>query len=248
MGFFDLFKAGKKSDASGDRAKSPAAKWADRAGDKRAQNYDRQEAIAALSGMGSSEAALALLKRFTFNIDPSITDQDEKEAAFEGVLRAGADAVAPVRTFSARAESLAWPMKILKALLPADAYVEELVLWLSRWDTEYSKFIDPKIQLLVELEEYKHPKIRAAVEPFLGDVNEVARFHAVAATLAQEEPSCASALVRILPDEESLRVKNKVAEGLAQRGWPLPEDVREMAKPALPSGFSVNGLGVVTKR
>ena len=44
-------------------------------------------------------------------------------------------------------------MKILKELLSEEAYVEEILTWLERWDTEYAKFVDPKIQLLVELED-----------------------------------------------------------------------------------------------
>src|SRR6185312_15521891 len=108
MGLFDRFKGAKK-----DEKVNPAAKWAEAAGNKRAQNYDRQEALAALAAMGTPEAATALLKRFTFHMDPSITDQEEKEMAFNGILKAGNDAIEPVRTFVARAESLAWPMRVL---------------------------------------------------------------------------------------------------------------------------------------
>ena len=89
-----------------------------------------------------------LLKRFTFHMDPSITDQEEKDAAFRGILRAGRGAIEPVRAFAARAESLAWPMKIIKALVDEGEYVEELLRWLSKWDTEYAKFVDPKVQIL----------------------------------------------------------------------------------------------------
>src|SRR6202012_3497730 len=92
-----------------------ASKWADRV-EKRAQNYDRQEAIQALADMASADAVEVLLKRFSFHIDPSITDQEEKDAAFRGVLRAGRDPLEPVRAFAAKAESLAWPMKIVKGL------------------------------------------------------------------------------------------------------------------------------------
>ncbi len=78
MGLFDLFKQDK---AKKERGKSsPAAKWADRI-EKRAQNYDRQEAIQALADLGTADAVGALLKRFTFHIDPSITDQEEKDAS-----------------------------------------------------------------------------------------------------------------------------------------------------------------------
>src|ERR1700733_13997506 len=124
MGLFDLFKSGGKKASGGDGVKgsaaSAAAKWAEKAADKRAQNYDRQEAIAELAEMGTAEAAAALLKRFTFNMDPSITDQEEKDGAYQGILFAGQAAVLPIRAFSAKAESLAWPIKLLKELLAED--------------------------------------------------------------------------------------------------------------------------------
>ncbi len=244
MGLFDLFKAGDKKGAS---KANPAAKWADRL-EKRAQNYDRQEAINALSDMGTPEAVEVLLKRFTFHMDPSITDQEEKDAAFRGILKAGRAAVAPVRAFAAKAESLAWPMKIMDELLDEPEYVEELLKWLERWDTEYAKFVDPKVQILTTLEEHKSPRIREEVERFLEDVNEPARFHAVCTLLAQDDAAAAPALARLLGDEESLRVRTRIAEGLSSRGWTVPEDEREAAAKGLPPGYAIDASGRVSKR
>jgi hypothetical protein len=244
MGLFDLFKA--KGD---DKPKaSPAAKWANVAGDKRAQNYDRQEAIGALAAMGSADAVGALLRRFTFVVDPSITDQEEKDLAFNGVLRAGRDAIEPIRGFVAKAESLAWPMKVIKEILSEEEYVDELVLWLSRWDVEYAKFIDPKIQILVALEEVRGPHVRAAAERFLLDVNEVARFHAVGATLAQEDAEAIGPLLDCLVDDESLRVKHRIVDGFIARGWAVPEEKREAVRKALPSGTTIDATGYLKKR
>lgn len=245
MGLFDLFKSGGDKGA---RAKaSPAAKWAERM-DKRAQNYDRQEAINALSQMATADAVEALLKRFSFHADPSITDQEEKDAAFRGILKAGDAALEPVRAYAAKAESLAWPMKIVHELLDEDAYVKELLQWLSRWDTEYAKFIDPKLQLLTELEEHKHADIRAGVERFLEDVNEPARFHAASTLLAQDDGGAVEALARLMADEESVRVRTRVAEGLVVRGWPVPEEQRDAVRGVLPPAFALDGAGRVTKR
>jgi HEAT repeat protein len=246
MGLFDRFKGGARTDKERGKA-NPAAKWADRV-EKRAQNYDRQEAIQALADLGTAEAVEVLLKRFTFHMDPSITDQEEKDAAFRGILRAERAAIEPVRAFVAKAESLAWPMKIMKELVEEPEYTVELLRWLSRWDTEYAKFVDPKVQLLAELEEHRHPDIRAEVERFLEDVNEPARFHAVAALLAQDDAEAAPALARLLGDEESLRVRTKIAEGLASRGWTVPEEERDAARKALPPGFLVDANGKLTKR
>jgi hypothetical protein len=195
------------------------------------------------------EAAGALLRRFTFTIDPSITDQEEKQIAESGVLGAGEHALEPVRAFAAKAESLSWSMRIVKALLEPEDYIEEMLAWLSKWDTEYSKFIDPKIQLLVELEEHKHPKICEAVRPFLLDVNEVARFHAVGATLAQDDPSAIPTLIAdTFLDEESVRVRSRIVDGFLARGWVVPEDQRAEARKSLPSGSNIDGEGRFTKR
>lgn len=247
MGLFDLFKGGKKND-KGEKKSSPAAKYAERAGDKRAQNHDRGEAIQALADMGTADAAAALLKRFTFVIDPSITDQEEKDLAFEGILRAGKDALEPVRSFAAKAESLSWPMRILKEILPEEEYVDELLLWLSRWDTEYAKFIDPKLQLLKELEDHRHPRIVQAATPFLDDVNETARFHAVATLLAQDDPEVLPGLLRLLGEEESVRVRNRICDGIAIRGWSIPDDARDATRKSLPNGYAVDSTGRLAKR
>jgi hypothetical protein len=246
MGLFDLFKGSRGGDEK--PKASPAAKWANAAGDKRAQNYDRQEALQQLAAMGTSDAAAALLKRFTFIIDPSITDQEEKDLAFSGVVKAGRDALEPIRTFVAKAESLAWPMKVLKEILAEEEVVDELLLWLSKWDVEYSKFIDPKLQLLVALEDYRSPKIRDAVEKFLNDVNEPARFHAVATTLAQGDAEAIVPLLECLVDEESVRVKNKIVDGFIARDWQVAEDKRDEVRKSLPSGINIDANGFLKKR
>ncbi len=245
MGFFDIFKGGseKKMTPKKKEVSSSAVvnKYAARAADKRAQNYDRAEALVALAELGSSDAAAALLRRFTFTLDPSITDQEEKDVAAQGILAAGKEAIIPIREFSEKAESLSWPMRMLKEIMTEDELVEELCDWLDRWDTEYAKFVDPKIQLLVALEEHKHPRIREAVEPFLEDVNETARFHAISALFHQDDEETAAAILAVLPEEESFRVKNKVADGFASRGWTIPKDMIEQTAKALPPAYRIDG-------
>ena len=246
MGLFDLFKG--KGGKDGEKKSNPAAKFAEAAGSRKAQAYDRQEAIAELCKLRSAEAVEALLKRFTFITDPSITDQEEKEAVFEGIVSAGREAIEPVRAFAAKAESISAPVRILKELLPNDELVEELLVWLKRWDTEYAKFIDPKLTILQELEGYQHPKIRAGIEPFLQDVNEPARFYAVAATFAQKDAEAIPSLLAALLEEESMRVRGKIADGFVAQGWEVPDDQRDPVRKVLPPAYTVDGAGLVTKR
>jgi hypothetical protein len=254
MGLFDLFKGNSKGPSAPRDTDKPtsaaaaAAKWAEAAGNKRAQNYDRQEALQNLAEMGTPEAVTALLKRFTFKMDPSITDQEEKDVAYNGILHAGERAVDPIRTFAAKAESLAMPMKLLEAILDKDAYVEELIVWLSRWDTEYSKFIDPKLQILSGLGEHQHEKIIVATGRFLQDVDEDTRFLAVGAVLAQDDSAIVGALLDALEVEESFRVKNKILDGIRGRGWTVPEERRAPIRKVLPPGYTVDAEGALHKR
>jgi HEAT repeat protein len=249
MGLFDLFKGKNKQvpepSQGGDRNVARLGKVA---ADKHAQNYDRIEAIEGLARIQNGESAAALLKRFTFHIDPSITDQEEKDAALRGILAAGESAIPPIRTFCARAESLTWPLKILKDLVPSDRYVEEVIRLLERFDTEYTRNTDPKQQLISELEHYTIPAIRPAVERFLEDASDDVRFVSVATVFAQEDAASTGPLARSLVQEESIRVKNRVVEGLAARGWSIPEELRDQARAAVTPPFTVASDGVVKKR
>jgi hypothetical protein len=250
MGLFDIFKSKGKSDPqpSGPVADKNVARLAKVAGDKRAQNYDRIDAIDNLGRLATGEAAAALLRRFTFHIDPSITDQEEKDAAVRGILAARDSAIEPIRAFCLKAESLTWPLKILKELVPSDRYVEELIRLLERFDTEYTRNVDPKQQLISELEHYSQPAIRPVVERFLEDASEAIRFVAVATVFAQEDPASMPNLVKTLLVEESVRVQNRLLEGLAARAWVIPDELRGKTREVLPAQFALDAEGRVKRR
>ena len=111
MGLFDLFFGKKKTESA---PKQPSAREFARAArlvaEKMSQNFDRQEAIEQLAALGTAESAAALLKRFSWTMEPSITDHEEKQAAAEGVIAAGEAALPQLRAYCAKAESITWPL------------------------------------------------------------------------------------------------------------------------------------------
>jgi hypothetical protein len=259
LGFFDFLK---KKDDGGKKGSVPppadkkVAGHAKVVADKRAQTYDRMESLQALAEIRSADSAAALLKRFSFSIDPSITDQEEKDLAFEGIVASGRPGELPsdakerekavaeaeercdkvvdaIRAYSERAEQLTYPIKVLRALLEDDDYRDELLALLSRYDTEYSRNVEPKIQILVALDEVPGEDSRESVEGFLEDVNETVRFHAAETTFAHGNEASVQALCKMVSAEESVRVKNKVAEGFVRRGWTIPADLRDAMAKAL---------------
>jgi HEAT repeat protein len=257
VGLFDFFKRGSRPPDDDKPVDRKLASLGKTAADKRAQAYDREEAIRGLIEIGTPDAAGLLLKRFTLKVDPSITDQEEKQLAFDGIVSIGkgqrgkrlsdvgkdakeissepltADEVGElrnavverVRSYCNGAENLTLPLKVVRALLDDAGYQSELISLLSKLDTEYTRNVEPKINLLAALEELRSEEVRQAVEPYLQDVNETVRFHAVETTFKQDNPASIAPLVAMLASEESVRVKNKVAEGMMRLGWRVPGEL-----------------------
>lgn len=242
MGLFDLFS--KKKTESGRTSPRELGRLERLVGNKLSQNIDRQEAIEVLSKMGTAESAGVLLKRFNWTLDPSITDQDEKESCLEGIVRAGEAAVQPVRAYCKKAESLMWPIRVLKSVVPAESLTEELLVLLDQFDTEYVRNVQPKVQLITELAEHKSSEVRVALEAFLQDASEPVRFATAMSLFAIGQADATPALLAILPGEESLRIKNRIAQGLADAGWDLPPELQDATAHALPPGFRVQGSRV----
>jgi HEAT repeat protein len=238
MSLFDLFKKSEKSGPSADRELSRLSKSL---GSKLSQDPDRYDALERLSSMGTKESVRILLGRFRWNLDPSIRDQEEKSLAAAGIVRAGREALEPIREYCERADSLLWPIKALREILAGDELRDELLGLLDVYDTEYLRNPEPKVQLIQALEEFHSDATRIRVEPFVGDVSEAVRFAAVTCLFAVELEASLEPLLGALVEEESLRVKNRIAVGLAERKWSIPESLRVRVSQNLPPGFSLKG-------
>jgi HEAT repeat protein len=238
LGLFDFFSKGKD-----DRPKAARdiARLERLVANKLSQNYDRQEAIEELSKIADAASAAALFKRFDWNLDPSITDQEEKASCLAGIVAAGDAALEPLRRYAKKAESLTWPLKILVEIVPQERVAEEMLSLLDQFDTEYMRNPEPKVQLLQALESYPSEDVRVAVEPFLGDASEMVRFNAANTVFAVNDAASVPALVAALDGEESLRVRNRIAQGLAERKFVIPEALRDSCRANLPSEYALRG-------
>lgn len=238
MGLFDLFGSKKGSSAA-------VQKLAKGVADKRGMAPDRWEAIQALSKIDSEEAIEALLIRFTFYTDPTITDQEEKEGVFNAIVAKGQLSVAPLKRFLAKAESLSWPLKMLDRVLSPAEVLQMLLDMLAKMDTEYERDPQRKLQILAELETRHGDTVVEAVKPFLADVHETARFHAVGAVLAQENAEDArQALSDAFAREESVRIRARILDGLTTKGWSLDRSLSGK----LPEAFTLDAQGVPRRR
>jgi HEAT repeat protein len=246
MGLFD-FLGKKKTGGSVASSEREVQRFERIVGNKLSQNIDRQEAIEALAKMGTRASAAALLKRFDWLMDPTILDHEEKDAALAGIVRAGEEAIEPIRAYCRKADSLTWALKALAKIVPAERLADELLALLDQFDTEYIRNPEPKIQLITELGHHPTEEVRIAVEPFLNDASEPVRFAAATTLFSLNMPESVTSLVAALETEESLRIKNRIAQGLVERKWEVPEEQRPTCKAALPDEFKLTS-SVIERR
>jgi hypothetical protein len=245
MAFLGIF--GKKSEGSGSSA---VRKHAERVANKRAQAYDRWESIQALSQLRSAEAAAALLPRFTYYVEPSITDQEEKDAAFAGIVDAGALGLEAIVAFLKKSDSISWPLKMLDQIVPPEVVLAQLLELLAGMDVEYERDPERKIQILNSLSERndKDARVPGAVVRFLGDANETVRFAAVGALVGQQ--ACVAhkdALVACLCSDDSVRVRNRILEAFGAAAISVsPEHERVRAR--LTAGYTLDAGFVPRKK
>lgn len=236
MGLFDFFRGGGEERA--------IKKHAARVANKRSQNPERWESIKALSAMPRAEAVEALLTRFSFRIDPSISDQEEKEAVLDGIVKIGEPAIEPVIRYLKVSESIAWPIRILSRLLDEPKVTRELIALLEDMDTEYARDPEKKREILAELASRKAPEIAGAVRRFTEDVNESCRYHAFDALFAQGDAVDAEFLSDALRREESVRVRARILDGMAANEITL---VGALPEGSLPVGYFFFKDGRVSK-
>lgn len=240
MGLFDWF--GKKS------PEEIARKHAARIADKRGYAPDRWDSIRTLADLAHPEAAKVLLTRFTFRTDPGITDQEEKDLAFRGVVSAGKDAVPHIRAFLETAESATWPVKMLAALLPEEEVVAEILAVLEKLDTAYTKDPQRKIQLLMELESRKDPRIAPAALRFLDDPNESVRFHVVQVLAAQRSiDEAVETLRKRFETEESVRLRAVILDAFIAHGVGFEPENAHLARAKAPNAYSIAADGKVSR-
>jgi len=225
------------------RARRGLQKTIQRASDKHAQSMDRWKALEQLRDDGSEEAMVGLLRRFSFNYDKTIEDEQEKEWVFETLSAMGAKVLPALRTYMRETETLAWPLKILERVSQGETFLETLRK-LCEWnDNSYVRDPSKKIQLVHFLGEHRRAEIAAMIVAYLEDVDEGVRFKAVEALLFQLGGAVGEAgkavrdatlgpLLALLgnPAEESRRIKVRIVEGLAELGLSLAEHAAAVEK------------------
>lgn len=226
-------------------------KAVERAGNAKIKPDDRRPALFTLLEDGSSQAVAGLLRRLTFNYDTNIVaDEEEKNYVYEGLVSMGSAVLPELRTHLKTAPSLAWGLRLLREVC-SSADVWEVVSEVARsYEPGYQRDPSKKHQLLAFLGDLEDERVPPLLVPFLDDHDETVRFVTIEALFKQRDENVArEPLLKLLAseDEESLRLKNRIADGFVEHGW-LVKGYRGAVEKALPDEYVVDGKGRIKRK
>lgn len=208
-----------------------------------AAEEDRDASMRWLAQEGSPQALLALLSRFDLHLDHQLKDAGEKDLVESMVIAHGAAAVEPVRSWLRTCKGIARPLKVLAAVA-GDQAAFDMAFELLEKELDGDPFKpEKKKKLLLWLAEHRHPRAIEAVGPFLRDFDEGVRYAAAEVLITQETDEARPGLEAVLlnPDEDSTRLRSRVADVFVARRWPVAEGVAAV----LPEAYAVRGGRVV---
>jgi len=211
---------------------------------------NRQGAIEELGEMRSEEAVSALLMRYTFRVDPGITDDDEKARVMALIVQTGQTALPAVKKFIMGRDEISWPLRALSDLLPEAEVVKFLVAVAHKVGTEYSRVPEKKVLLLHALMTHKAPEITPAVLPFLDDMDDEVQIAAAEVITRQQDPAGREPLIQhFLKAHESsnARVREALAGLLADSPWDV-KGYTPKVEAALPPAYKLDSKGKVQRK
>ena len=211
---------------------------------------NRQGAIEELGEMRSEEAVSALLMRYTFRVDPGITDDDEKARVMALIVQTGQTALPAVKKFIMGRDEISWPLRALSDLLPEAEVVKFLVAVAHKVGTEYSRVPEKKVLLLHALMTHKAPEISPAVLPFLDDMDDEVQIAAAEVIARQQDPGGREPLIQhFLKAQESsnARVREALAGLLADSPWDV-KGYTPKVEAALPPAYKLDSKGKVQRK
>lgn len=235
MGFFDFLTGGEDGQIK---------RHARRMNNLNTQSEERDMSAHWLVENGSDAAIAGLLGRFTITIPSAMKDGKEKEQIVDMLIGLGPKVTAPIKEWMRTHTQFAQPLRVIEHFEGSAGGVGILLEICSLEKDPFKT--EKKRQALIKLAEQKDPRIVPAIAPLLNDFDEGIRYAAAEVLLAQSGGAEDAAIIEALaarmadPDEDSNRLKVRVAEAFSQRRWSLGAFAEGVAARP-PTGWAVNG-------
>jgi hypothetical protein len=189
------------------------------------QSADRYASMEKLLADGSDEALVGLMKRFTSVATKSIEDEEEKGWVYRQLSGLGAKVLPALKQFCLESENVAWALRILEDVANEEQEWEVLDAMLERHPPEYARDPKTKLQILTHVAEIDDPHVVEKLLEYLEDPDEGVRYFAVEQLIDIADERAKAPLIARLGNkqEDSIRLRTRLLDGLAVLGWDVSE-------------------------
>jgi hypothetical protein len=191
----------------------------------KATKEDRHSAIVYFASLDDVDIAVPnLLQRFEYSLEHGINDTREKEAALEGILKFGEQALDHLTSHLKKTLRIAWPIKALKKIGTEAQIVETLKASLNFSDIAFDQArIDKNYDILCYLVDYQIGDFSDKIVQFLDVHDERLRFAATELLIEQDYAKIPNFLERFLNDTsaENTRIRQDVVQAFLKNRWPV---------------------------
>lgn len=180
----------------------------------------------------ADDACVGLLKRFTMVASKTIDDEEEKGWLYRRLTAIGKPMIGPIKRFVVDSDGIAWPLRIVEDVANEEQEWEILDVLLEAHPPEYERDNSPKRQMLTHLKEIDDPRVRDILARYLADPDEDIRYFCTEALIDNAEIESREVLIARLddPEEDSIRLRNRILDGLSDLGWDLSEHAAVIRK------------------
>ncbi len=242
MGFRDLF-------SSAGRSKSRLSKLIRKVEGRFIQSPDRYHAMEQLIDMGTQPALVGVMRRFTMAASKSIEDEEEKGWLYRRLSGLPPEAILPAaKQFCLAHNNIAWVLRIVEEMATDEQEWELLDAILEHHPPVYERDPAKKLQLLTHLQDIDDPQVAGLIARYLVDPDEGVRFRAVEGVIDIADKTTLEPLIEALknPEEDSLRIRNRILSGLASLGWDVSA-YKDVIRENLGVDFDFDGTHVHAK-
>jgi hypothetical protein len=225
-----------------------------KATNKLSQQVDRWGALERLKEDGSEEALFGLCKRFGITSMKGVEDETEKNWVVDTLVGVGPAALKPLERYMAKAEQLAFPLKVLERIAPREKVLEVADALFASEPPGYVRMPERRIDLIRWFAEWKpatDDEVVTRLSPYVADFDENSRFAAIDGMAGRDPAKIAPPLIAALirPEEESGRIKRTIVEVLEKAKAPLGDQADAVAAVLTgPLGDFKVDKGLVKKR
>jgi HEAT repeat protein len=240
MGLFDFFGGSKDDQKSIDKIKR-------RLTDQFRQTHERYEAMDQLVKIGTPAALEALLDRFTLRVSGPTVDEEEKQYCHDLVAKFGQAAIEPLQRYIQTHDAVYFPLKSLREIAGDEVAVTTLLEVIQNADPGYHDGLERLREIVSNLRDFRHEKVREALAGLLKSRNNEIRFYALDGLVGYPAEQVAPLFAQVLLDpEETARVKGLAYELAVEHQLPLQTWAAQLAT-MLPSNYRMDSQGVMQR-